>query len=243
MTPTDILFYKDLTSGWKVGEAPTPETIRQGTVRMEEHPNYEALIQKAKDAGFEVRFSGEASMKWTKPYALDQNFVRIEKILNVAAGMRYLDLEHELGHIEQFTTRFGDKVPPLEKKIPLPSGYRRDVDVLAGILTSKQQIIVEYHNRLVEFLRLYDRGVDVEILKEHAHGPDLDGEDGLDYWKNEYEWKALNHCLSTSRIAWTEKYFPELPELEKRYEQCTQTIDAGQYTLHLQYAQPKNGGN
>ena len=235
MTPTDILFYKDLTSGWKVGEAPTPETIRQGTVRMEEHPNYEALMQKAKDAGFEVRFSGEASMKWTKPYALDQNFVRIEKILNVAAGMRYLDLEHELARTDQFTTRFGDKVPPLEKKIPLPSGYRRDVDVLAGILTSKQQIIVEYHNRLVEFLRLYDRGVDVEILKEHAHGPDLDGEDGLDYWKNEYEWKALNHCLSTSRIAWTEKYFPELPELEKRYKQAIQIIDAGQYTTHQEH--------
>ena len=242
MTPTNIFFYKDLTSGWKAGKAPTPETIRQGTVRMEEHPNYKAAIQKAKDAGFEVRFSGEASMKWTELYDLQQNFVRIEKILNVARGMRYIDLEHELGHVDQFTTRFGDKVPPLQKKIPLPNGTRRDVDVLAGIMTTKQKIIVEYHNRLVEFLRLYDRGVDVEVLKEHAHGPNLDGEDGLDFWKKEYHWDALNRGLSTSRIAWTKKYFPELPELEKRCKQCIQIIDAGQYTLHLQYALPKNGG-
>jgi hypothetical protein len=243
MTTTNILFYKELTSGWKVGEALTPETIRQGTVRMEKHPDYEAVIQKAKDAGFEVRFSGEASVKWTELYDLDQNFIRIEKILNVAAGMRYIDLEHELGHIEQFTTRFGDQVPPLEKKIPLRRYYRRDVDVLAGIMTEKQKIIVEYHNRLVEFLRLYDRGVDVKILKEHAHGPYLDGKDGLDYWKNRYERKAINQGMSISRSRWIEKYFPELLELEKRYKQCTQTIDAGQYTLHLQYAEPKNGGN
>lgn len=243
MTPTNILFYKDLTSGWEVGQAPTPETIRQGTVRMEEHPDYEATMQVAKDAGFEVRFSGEASMTWTELYDLEQNFVRIEKILNVAAGMRYIDLEHELGHIEQFTTRFGDNVPPLGKKIPLPSGHRRDVDVLAGIMTSKQQIIVEYHNRLVEFLRLYDRGIDVEILKEHAHGPNLDGEDGLDYWKKINRRKALNKGLSISRSRWIETYFPELASLEKRYEQCIQIVDAGQYTLDFQYAQAKNGGN
>jgi hypothetical protein len=56
---------------------------------LDKHPNYEAVIQKAKDAGFEVRFSGEASMTWTELYDLSQNFVRIEKILNVAAGMRY----------------------------------------------------------------------------------------------------------------------------------------------------------
>lgn len=243
MTPTDILFYKDLTSGWEVGEAPTPETIRQGTVRMEEHPDYEAAMQKAKDAGFEVKFSGEASMTWTELYDFEQNFVGIEKILNVAAGMRYIDLEHELGHIEQFTTRFGDNVPPLEKKIPLPNGFRRDVDVLAGILTEKQKIIVEYHNRLVEFLRLYDRGVDVKVLKEHAHGPNLDGDDGLDYWKKINHRKALNKGMSLGRSRWIETYFPELASLERRYEQCIQIIDAGQYTLHLQYAQAKYGGN
>jgi hypothetical protein len=232
MTNTNIVFYKDLTSGWKRGEEPTPETIRQGTVRMEEHPDYEAVIQKAKDAGFEVRISGEASIEWAELYDLNQKFVRIEKILNVAKGMRYIDLEHELGHIEQFTTRFGEKVPPLDMLVLVPNRPRRDVDVLAGIMTNKQKIIVEYHNRVVEFLRLYDRGVDVYLLKEHAYGVKLDKNGGVERWKKRNEWEALNRGMSTGRIAWTQKYFPEMPELEKRYDQAIETIEAGQYTAN-----------
>ena len=211
-----------LTSGWRRGEAPTEETIRQGTVRMEQHPDYQALIQKAKDAGFEVKFSGEASIEWTELYDLNQNFIRIRKVLNVATGMRYLDLEHELGHIEQFTTRFGDNVPPLEKKIELSSQHRRDVDVLAGIMTTKQKIIVEYHNRLLEFLRLYERGVDIEILIDHA-----EGYDGVDSWNAQYLRDGINNRQSTTGMAFVKNYFPDIPELEKKYKQAIEFIKSG----------------
>lgn len=230
MSPIDAYFFKDLTSGWKTGKPPTPETIRQGTVRMEEHPDYEAAIQKAKDAGFEIKATHEAAIKWTELYDLDQNFVRIEKLLLIAPGMRFIDLEHELGHIEQFTTRFGDNIPPLEKKIELPNGDRRDVDVLAGIMTTKLQVIVEYHNRLVEFVRLYERRVDVEVLKQHAYGENVRRIGGLKHWEREYSRKGINYRESTTGMAWMERYFPEIPELEKQYYEAMKVIEAGEYT-------------
>lgn len=214
---------KELTSGWELGEPPTPESIRQGTVRMEDHPGYEAAIQKARDAGFEVKVSGEASVEWTELYDLHQKFVRLEKILNVAAGMRYIDLEHELGHIDQFG-RFGDKVPPLAKKVLVAEGHRRDVDVLAGIMKTKHIAILEYHNRLVEFIRLYERRVDVQLLKKHAYGTNLDKRGGLVAAYQRYLW-ATNKEMSITRTAWIKKYFPELPDLKKRYEQIIEIIE------------------
>ena len=229
MSPIDAYFFKDLTSGWKPGEPPTPETIRQGTVRMEEHPDYEAAIQKAKDAGFEIKATHEAAIKWTELYDLDHNLVRIEKLLLVAPGMRFIDLEHELGHIEQFTTRFGDNIPPLEKKIELPNGYRRNVDVLAGIMTSKQQVIVEYHNRLVEFLRLYERRVDLRVLRQHAYGEGTRKKGGLKRWEEKYCKRGINYRESITGMTWMEKYFPEIPELEKQYHEVIKVIEAGEY--------------
>lgn len=195
---------------------------------MEQHPDYDAAIQKAKDGGFEVRFSGEASIEWTELYDLNQNFLRIRKVLNVAAGMRYIDLEHELGHIEQFTTRFGDTVPPLEKKIEFSRHHRRDVDVLAGIMSEKEKAILEYHNRLVEFMRLYKRGVDVELLKEHAYGPKFDKKDGIEHWYREYLW-ATNKEMSKSRAAWIAKHLPDLIGLQDQYKKALEVIEAEAY--------------
>lgn len=223
MLNTNIHLPKELTSGWELGEPPTPESIRQGTVRMEDHPDYKAAIEKALDAGFEVRVSGEASVEWTELYDLNQNFVRLEKILNVAAGMRYIDLEHELGHIEQLS-RFGDNVPPLAKKVEVSNTHRRDADVLAGIMRTKHIAILEYHNRLVEFLRLYDRGVELKILKQHAYGINLDKQGGLEVAYERYRW-ATNKGMSTTRMAWIEKYLPELPDLTKQYQQILETIE------------------
>jgi hypothetical protein len=39
MLNTNINLSKELTSGWELGEPPNPESIRQGTVRMEDHPD------------------------------------------------------------------------------------------------------------------------------------------------------------------------------------------------------------
>lgn len=49
MLQTDHDFFKrNLATTAKVGKPATPETVRQGTVRMEWHPDYDAAIQKAK---------------------------------------------------------------------------------------------------------------------------------------------------------------------------------------------------
>lgn len=218
MLYTNTNLPKELTSGWELGEPPSPETIRQGTVRMEDHPDYEAAIKKALDAGFEIRVSGEASVEWTELYDLNQNFVRLEKLLNVAAGMRYIDLEHELGHIEQLS-RFGDKVPPLAKKVEVGDGHRRDADVLAGIMKTKHIAILEYHNRLVEFVRLYERNVNVQILNSHA-----DDRYGVEESYIYYQKKGVNWGKSTTGIAFIEKYFPELAELERKYKEARKQI-------------------
>ncbi len=65
MPPTDADFENTvLFTTAKVGKPPTPESIRQGTVSMEYHPDYDAAVQKAKDAGFEIKKSGKASVDW-----------------------------------------------------------------------------------------------------------------------------------------------------------------------------------
>ncbi len=225
--------YKSLTSGWEQGEPPTPESIRQGTVRMENHPDYEAAIQKALDAGFEIRISGEAAIEWIELYDLNQKLIRIEKILHVANGMRYIDLEHELDHIKQFTTRFGHTVPPLQKKIELPNGSRRNVDVLAGIMTTKHKIIVEYHNRLVEFIRLYERCVDIELLKDHAYGSLRNKRDGIEYWYIRYLKKGINWQDSTTGMTWVETYFPDIDSLKEQYDKAIEVIESGQYRIGM----------
>lgn len=216
MSQTDPYFFiRNLATTAKVGKQPTPETIRQGTVRMEWHPDYDTTIQKAKEAGFEVRVSGFASVDWIEVYDQKRNLLRVEKVLNVLAGMRFLDLEHELGHIEQFS-RFEDQVPPTDRVVELPNRHRKQAPNLKGILTVPQSTITEYHNRLIEFLRLYDRGVDIELLKEHASGVESS------YYK--YLKKGIKEGRSPRRKAWANKYFGDIAELSKQYEQALEAI-------------------
>lgn len=200
----------------KPGKEPTPETIRQGTVRMEDHPDYDITVQKVKESGFEIKDSGIAGVEWLEIYDQARNLLRIEKILHVLKGMRYLDLEHELGHIEQFN-RFGNQVPPTEKLIELPNGRRYKYNIRDRILTVSQSTVTEYHNRLVEFLRLYSRRVDLDLLKEHAAG--------VDFWQNEYWHKGLSGGRSPSKKAWVNKYFADIEELSIQYDEAIQAIN------------------
>lgn len=205
-----------LSTTAKPGKPPTPETIRQGTVRMEDHPNYDAAIQKAKEAGFEIKLNKIANVAWLEIYDQYGSFLRIEKVLIVLKGMRYLDLEHELDHIQQFR-RFGDKVPPTDKLVELPNGRRYQYNIRDGILTVAQSTIAEYHTRLVEFLRLYKRGVDLELLKEHAAG--------VEFWRHESWRKGLNGGRSPSKQAWADKYFSDIEQLSKQYDAAIQAIN------------------
>ena len=217
------MFYTDsnassstLITTAKLGKKPTPKTIRQGTVRMEDHPDYDITVQRVKDSGFEIKHSGIAGVEWLEIYDQAGNLLRIEKILHVLKGMRYLDLEHELGHIEQFN-RFGNQVPPTEKLIELPNGRRYKYNIRDRILTVSQSTVTEYHNRLVEFLRLYSRRVDLELLKEHAAG--------VDFWRNESWHKGLSGGRSPSKKAWANLYFGDIEELSTRYDEIIQAIN------------------
>ncbi|MGB0385135.1 MAG: hypothetical protein ACPGWR_09955 [Ardenticatenaceae bacterium] len=218
MLPTDADFEKtNLVTTAKVGKLPTPESIRQGTVWMEYHPDYDAAIQKAKNAGFEIRKSGFASVEWIEVYdkdRRDRNLLRIEKVLHVLENMRYLDLEHELGHIDQFS-RFGNQVPPTDKMVELPNGRRKRANIQDGVLTTAQSTAAEYHNRLVEFIRLYERGVDMEVLVEHA--------DGVDDWDERYR-KKLRGKRNHKMPAWVKKYFGEIDDLVKQYNNIKQSL-------------------
>lgn len=210
-----------LLTGAKLGEWPIPETIRQGTVYMEAHPDIEAQIQQAKDAGFEIKFTaGDPCVKVVEVYDVLGNLIRVEKELYLQKGMRYLDLEHEIGHIDQLS-RFGDQVPPTDKVVELPNGRRKSAPNQKGVLTTWQAKIVEYHNRLTEFLRLYERGIDVHFLREHAKG--------VDEWKQKYWQEGVKKERSPTRTNWANKYFGEIKELAKEYDEAMQIINSGHY--------------
>lgn len=210
MLPTDTDFENtNLVTTAKVGKPPTSESIRQGTVWMEYHPDYDAAIEKAKDAGFELKKSGFARVDRIEVYDKDRNLLRIEKFLHVLKKMRYLDLEHELGHIDQFS-RFGNKIPPTKKVVELPNGRRKTSDFQEGVLTTAQATVLEYHNRLVEFIRLYERRVEIEVLVEHAGG--------VDFWRKEDLKKGSKGGRSLSMAAWIKKYFADFYDLSKKYD-------------------------
>ncbi|RUT09888.1 hypothetical protein DSM106972_003830 [Dulcicalothrix desertica PCC 7102] len=70
-----------LTTGATTGKNPTPETIREGSVRMEQHPQYEETIKQIKAAGFEIRISNDACAEVKEVVDLNGNVLRVEKVL------------------------------------------------------------------------------------------------------------------------------------------------------------------
>lgn len=96
----------------KLGLDPTPDTIREGSVRMEQHPNYKNLIAEIKRLEFAVKNTQQDEPHVVVREVLNPEIqlIRVEKILYIQEGMRYLDLEHELGHIRQLSERFGEKL-------------------------------------------------------------------------------------------------------------------------------------
>ncbi len=209
----------NLQAGAKPGELPTPESIRQGTVRMEAHPDYETLIQTAKNVGFEIKYTSDAPyVDITEVYNQEGHLIRVEKGLYLQKGMRYIDLEHELGHIEQLL-RFGEQGIPMSRVIEYANGRRVQFRNQKGVMAPWQVVILEYHNRLNEFLRLYERGVSVSILREHF--------EGVEEWEDKYMKKGrggpnrgqAGMPSSKQRVkrAWARTYFDDISELATKY--------------------------
>lgn len=205
-----------LATGATTGKNPTPETIREGSVRMEQHPQYEETIEQIKVAGFEIRIGNEACVEVKEVVDLNGNVIRVEKILYVQENMRYLDLEHEFGHIKQLQ-RFGNSMPPTHRMVERSDGSLKNAPNQQGVLTTWQNTITEYHNRLDEFLRLYDRGASIELLKEHAQG--------VEQWLQAYRKKGLRDGYSQTQKQWSQKYFPDIVELQSRYFDVIKTIE------------------
>ncbi len=200
-----------LETGAKEGLDPTPESIRTGEVRMEEHPNYNDIVAEIQQHGFEVEMTnGDPHVSIKEFVDSNGNTVRVERIVRLRPEMRFLDLEHELGHVRQMVERFGENPPPTERVVETPRGEKQAPNQ-EGILTTWQAKIVEYHNRLVEFLRLHERGAGEALLDEHA--------EGIQFWQAE-ALKATKKNRSPSRMEWRDAHFPDLAELESRYREA-----------------------
>jgi hypothetical protein len=146
------------------------------------------------------------------------NLIRIEKELHITPEMRFLDLEHELGHIKQLD-RFGERIPPTERLMERADGRLTQAPNQTGVLTMWQDPILEYHNRLDEYLRLHERGASRELLEKHA--------EGVQTWAGAYQTKGLKGGRSPSRKAWAEEFFPDIADLRQRYVEVTKKLEGG----------------
>jgi hypothetical protein len=193
----------------KPGESPSPETIAYGTVRMEDHPNFGTLINEASSKGVVIIYGDYGDRARIEiVHVVDDagNLLEIRVELQLVPGMRYLDLEHEMGHLRQLE-RFG-AVPPPTKKVVRRGGIEETArgSLASGKLTDRMGSIAEYHNRLEEYIRLAGRKVPPSLLEERA--------EGLDHWRTKAEEYGLGRAGSLNE--WAQRYFSDIPTLEAR---------------------------
>ena len=131
----------------------------------------------------------------------------VERTVNVVPGMRYLDLEHEVGHVHQLTdpTRFPDGPPAFKHVHYDPSGRMHTINDLPR-LTKPQNVIAEYHVRVEEYLRLRERGVPEDVLSRHREGV-------LEY-RREYQ-DVVRHKHRDQR--WRDEHFSDIPLLDAKF--------------------------
>lgn len=202
-------------AGSKTGLDPTPETVREGTVRMEEHPDYGTELAALADKGFTVvKTTGDPHVEIRRVVGPDGSILRVDHEVHVRPGMRYLDLEHELGHVRQATdpARFPDGPRPTSIVIEDSRG-RRNAPDQAGVLTTRHNAVVEYHNRLQELLWLERRGASSSVMREHMEG--IDGSILDKGWKKKYE-AATAGGQKSSIAQWARQHFPDIPALESQ---------------------------
>jgi hypothetical protein len=172
---------------------------------MEDHPGYAQAIAEVRAKGYEVVYDGKAYVEVIEYVDGEGTVLRVRKVLHLQEGMRYLDLEHELGHIDQIEGMGGD-MPPTRRILEEPGRPPRDISKTGGVFTTWQNAVTEYHNRLVEWLRLFDRGASQALLREHAGG--------VAEWRRTYQKHVPR---SPTKSAWSSQHFPDLPTLEGRY--------------------------
>lgn len=188
----------------KIGEDPTDETIRIGTVRMKEHPDFEELEtflsvrgvitteieDVTRDVGYIERIVLDAA----------NQKIRTEKILIWHPEMRFLDLEHEIDHIKQFEENLnGEYCTHLVQE---KSQGLKTIKDSTLYLKKSQKAFLEYEVRIREVLRLKERGASKTLLDEHIEGlkeahNDLSGET-----------VKFRDSKRTKFYSWQNKHFP-----------------------------------
>lgn len=209
-----------MSTGAKIGVAATPESIKVGTVRMEDHPNYARKLEEVREKGFEIVFEKRLDPRVEVKEIVDMkgNLLRVERKLFLGENMQYLDLEHELGHIYQLehlasnesgitaTVRNAEK-PIANGKVKLIHAPNQD-----GVLDSALNKVTELHNRLVEFNRLFENGAENALLFEHAKG--------VASWRSDLQ-KVISmekRTYKTSNIEkWALRHFEDMYELDRKF--------------------------
>ena len=197
-----------MKTGAKVGFDPSDYAIKVGTVRMKEHPYYQNLIDEILSKGFKIVENSEARVSYIEVINNQKEVIRVEKELHIIPDMRYIDLEHEFGHIRQLE-RFDGKLYT-DRFLEKPNGHlKRFNDNADDILHGWRNIVTELHNRLQEFLRLDERDANLELLLEHSR----ESSEGITKWI-----KLFNkHTRKKNRLEWSDQYFPDLIDLRKEY--------------------------
>jgi hypothetical protein len=199
-----------------IGEPRTPKSVAHGTVKMEDHPDYQRLIEEATAKGFTVQWSAPARVALV--HVIDETgaLIEVRREIHLLQGMRFLDLEHEMGHLRQLD-RFGTAPPPTLKLVRKQNGAEVEAggSLQAGTLTTRQNAVVEYHNRLDEYIRLASRDAPGDLLTEHAQG--------LNHWRKQAETDGLGRGGSIDK--WAEQHFNEIPSLERKAREFGAKLD------------------
>ncbi|MGL6339547.1 MAG: hypothetical protein ACRC80_10445 [Waterburya sp.] len=208
-----------MSSTAKAGTDPSDYSIKVGTVRMKEHPNYQNLISEVESKGYKIVEGREARVSYVEVINKQKEIITVEKELHVLSDMRYIDLEHEVGHIGQLERFDGNLYTDRYKQGN--DGRRKLFNQNAPhVLQEWQDIVTEYHNRLDEFLRLYERDASPELLAEHSSMQT----DGIDYWNRLYNDKIFNKGRGSQKTNWVKEHFPDLAELRQQYNKIIEAL-------------------
>jgi hypothetical protein len=201
-----------------LGVDPTAQTIRLGTVRMEEHPEYVSLRSKLEAAGYPLE-EGDPPPCVERLQYVDRagNVLRVEQRVVVQRSMRFLDLEHEAGHVRQFRERFGGNPPFTNRLLERPGRQPVDASDRSGVLSERQNAIAEFHNRLQEYIQLAERGAPPDLLAEHQIE--------IRIWHRRYidavvGWKRR----PTKDTLWASDHFPDTGLLTEQYRDLGGTL-------------------
>jgi hypothetical protein len=183
---------------------------------MELHPEYERVKANLEAAGYPLDIEPGVSPHVERVQWVDEDghVLRVRQRVVASDGVRFLDLEHEVGHVHQLTTRFGDDPPYTKRMVERPGQTPMESEDRRGVLTASQDKVGEFHNRLVEYNRLAERGVSPSILAEHR--------EGVLTWQR----KCRNAMRSGTVAQWADERYGDIESLRQRYRELTANLNS-----------------